>query len=118
MSGPCKSIVELSEEILLACLIEGNEISDYYARKGVPVLNKRRSSIFLTQTRLIMSMVLEGQEYMGRLKYTHFHMENADGLHFPLGKDRIFAVMLKPQPITDSLVSMIRLRLEKLAPTI
>lgn len=73
MSGLCKSIVDLSEEILLACLIERGEITDYYARKGVPVLNETRSSIMLTQTRLIMSMVLEAQVYMGKLQFTHFH---------------------------------------------
>lgn len=45
-------------------------------------------------------------------------MENADGLHFSLGKDRIFAVMLKPQPVTNDIVGMIQLGLKELAPKI
>jgi hypothetical protein len=113
MTGLCKSIVDTSEEILLACLIDGDEISDLYMRENIPVLNYRASEVVLTQTRVIMSIVLANQEYMGKLKFIHYHMENADGLHFSLGRGRILSVMLKPQAVNNNVIDGILLGLKK-----
>lgn len=117
MDGASRALVELNEEILLACIIERGNVIDYYIRPGVPIPNEWRANELAAQTSLMMSMVLKGQDYMGKLKFVHFHMENVDGLHFSLGGSKVLAVMLMPQTITSSLVQTIYDRVKELDAT-
>jgi hypothetical protein len=103
-----KAVVELDEQIMLACIIEMGDVKEVYQRPLVPLMNGKRSSELALQTAIVMSIVQKGQDYLGRLKFSYFHMENADGLHFSLGGDEILAIMLKPQPVSNSLIEKIQ----------
>ena len=97
-----EAIVELDEQILLACVIELGKVLEVHQRPLVPLMNKQRSSELALQTTIVMSILQKAEDYLGKMKFSHFHMENADGLHFALGGDRILAIMLKPQPIQSN----------------
>lgn len=114
MEGLARAIVETNEDILLACVIDGNRAEDVYIRPGIPLPNGWRSKQLLLHTRILMSIVLTGQDYMGKLKFVHIRMKNADGLHFSLGGEKIFAVMLKPQPVMNPIIETLHEKLEKL----
>lgn len=97
-----KAILELDEQIMLACIIEMGKVMEVHQRPLIPLMNEQRSSELALQTTIVMSILQKAEDYLGKIKFTHFHMENADGLHFSLGADRILAIMLKPQPIQSN----------------
>lgn len=107
LAGTCKILVELDDNILLAAIIEKGNVIDYYGRPGLPLPNESRAGELATQTTLVMSMILKGQDYMGKLRFVHFHMEYVDGLHFSLEGGKILAIMITPQIISGGLVQMI-----------
>lgn len=103
-----KAIVELDEQIMLACIIEMGKVLEVHQRPFVPLMNERRSSELALQTTIVMSIIQKAQDYLGKLKFSYFHMENADGLHFSLGGGRILAIMLKPQSISNHVIGKIQ----------
>ncbi len=112
--GLAKAIVELDEDILLACVIKGGEVTEVNYRQSVPIPNEYRAAEMSLQTTVLMSIVLKGQDYMGKFHFLHFHMENADGLYFSQGHDNTLAIMIKPQPISNAVVQKIQKYIEKL----
>lgn len=87
---------------MLACIIELGKVTEVHQRPLVPLLNEQRSSELALQTTIVMSILQKAQDYLGKIRFSHFHMENADGLHFSLGDNRILAIMLQPQPIQSN----------------
>lgn len=80
-------------------------------------MNEKRSSEIALQTSIIMSIIQSGEDYLGKLNFSYFHMENADGLHFSLGGDKILAIMLKPQRVSNSIINEIQELIEVPAST-
>lgn len=117
MDGISRKLVELDDDILIACIIDDGHAIDYFVRSGVPVPDEWRSSNLSVQTALIMSMVMQSQDYLGRLKFIHFHMERVDVLHFALSEKKILVVVIQPQTLDGRLVSMIHDHVKTLVTT-
>lgn len=107
------TIVGLDSDILLACIISNGELEEIFVRPGVPVVNKSRASQLTLQTSIVMSIVLQGQDHMGKLGFVHFHMEYVDGLYFALEHGKTLAIMLKPQTSINDIIRKIQLQVEK-----
>lgn len=114
MEGLARAIVEASEDILLACVIDKDKASDVYMRPGIPLPKEWRSNQMLSQTRVLMSIVLTGQDYMGKLRFVHLRMEYVDGLHFSLEDDKVLVVLLKPRAVVNPVIERLYEKLKKL----
>ncbi len=108
-------IAELDNEILVACIVGEGELKEAFARPGVPAAKDDRVRALTFQTTLWVSIVQSSQDYMGKLKFVHLHMESVDGLCFPLGGGRTLVLLLKPQISHAKVIEKVQRHLESLA---
>lgn len=108
------AIVGLDNEILLACIISDGKLEEMCVRPGVPIVNDQRASQVIFQTSIIMSIVLQGQDHMGKLEFVYFHMGYVDGLYFALSGGKTLAIMLKPQTITNDIFLKLQAQVRKI----
>jgi hypothetical protein len=108
----CESVAAENASVLITSFLQEEETIAFHVKKGIPVPDQRVVPGMIFRTQLIMSMIKDGGDYLGELRYVKVSQSDADILLFSMGAMRVFIVVAARPYNEDKLVGSIMRKLQ------
>lgn len=95
--GNCASIVGLSNEILIAAMLERDQPVDWFVRSGLPLPTEETWRQMITKVQILVAMLKNTSGYLGAFSYTEIHNELGTIYLFPIEMQKVLCVVARPQ---------------------
>lgn len=95
--GQCESLVKSNEAIMIAALLEGEQVMDWYVREGVPVPKEETWKQMIIRVQILLSMLKSTEGYLGDFNHVRIQHDLGVVYIFPLGVQKALSVVTKPE---------------------
>ena len=94
-------MAEQHEDILIVAVLQNDKAPDWYVKPGIPVPTESRYANMIIQTQLIISIIKNNQDYLGKLEHVFVSQGMVDVALFPLKENEVVCVVMKKQAMNS-----------------